>query len=492
MINISAAEKAKWESGRYTKEIKLYFPSLNLTILNNEIYGESMVLKESLFDGNGALEISGCVASSFTIEIRHQPQELKGYLVIASIRIDNGKWMALFRGYVDSVETVKDRSYQKLICYDAMQAFGARNVYYDYYQLGDTFTVKQLRDTICGAVNITQKTQTLANDSMVLNRTVESGQLSFIDAMKAICQINGVFGIINRSGQLEYRKITYWYDVLPYPSDDLFPGDDLYPGSMDSSNHEYIDAYQSIKYEDYEVACINEVIVCEGSSDEEPGSYGTGDNVLLIDDNIFIGDLEEGVKYDIAANIYSNVAEISYRPFDVSVLGRPYIEVGDAVSCYVYDYSSGEPVTYVMAFSILTRTLKGIQWLRDEYSASGEKYQPEIKLDKSGASGGSAVNEIKEDIKEINNSIEDLQGNKQNFIHLDILEPTWDAPEGDIILNSRAVVIDAQDHRSGYQYVMWRRTNNQWEKMQVAQYSQVDLQAGVSDLPTGEIYLVYE
>jgi phosphomannomutase len=98
----------------------------------------------------------------------------------------------------------------------------------------------------------------------------------------------------------------------------------------------------------------------------------------------------------------------------------------------------------------------------------------------------------KEDIKEINNSIEDLQGNKQNFIHLDILEPTWDAPEGDIILNSRSVVIDAQDHRSGYQYVMWRRTNNQWEKMQVAQYSQVDLQAGVSDLPTGEIYLVYE
>ena len=214
--------------------------------------------------------------------------------------------------------------------------------------------------------------------------------------------------------------------------------------------------------------------------------------VLLIDDNIFIGDLEEGVKYDIAANIYSNVAEISYRPFDVSVLGRPYIEVGDAISCYVYDYSSGEPVTYVMAFSILTRTLKGIQWLRDEYTASGEKYQPEIKLDKSGASGGSAVNEIKEDIKEINNSIEDLQGNKQNFIHLDILEPTWDAPEGNIILNSRAVVIDAQDHRSGYQYVMWRRTNNHWEKMQVAQYSQVDLQAGVSDLPTGEIYLVYE
>ena len=117
MINIPSTEKAKWESGRYQKELKLYFSYYGLTIQNSDIYGESMVLKESLFDGNGALDISGCVASSFSVEIRHQDYELKNKIVVASIRIDNGTWYPIFHGHVDSVETVRDRSYQKLTCY---------------------------------------------------------------------------------------------------------------------------------------------------------------------------------------------------------------------------------------------------------------------------------------------------------------------------------------------------------------------------------------
>ena len=486
MIQISDAEKAKWESGKYQKSLKLYFPYLNLTIENSDIYGESMSLKESLFDGNGALEITGCVASCFSIEIRHQSYDLKNLIVIASIRIDNGNWIQLFRGNVDSVETVRDRSYQKLTCYDPIQYLATKNVYYAYDQLNDTFTVKQLRDKIFTFIGIGQKTQTLPNDSIVLNKTIDSGEISFIDAVKAICQLNGMFGIMNRDNQFEYRQLTFWDDDLPYPSAETFPSDDLFPGTIDSPNHTYIDAYQSIKYEDYEVALIDKVTVRDGSSDEEAGVYGSGDNNYLVDSNIFCGELTILDKEAIATNLYNAVSGITYRPFDVSVLGRPYVEVGDAVSCYVYDYSTGSPVTYIMPFNVLTRTLKGIQWLRDEYTASGSQLQPEVILEGSGGASGSAINEVKDDIKDLKEAVEDLDRAKQDFIDLDILQPTWDAPEGHITLNS------IQFENGKYAYQWFRREGNTWRKMYVAHFSQTDLVAGDDRLETGEIYLVYE
>ena len=484
MIQITDAEKRKWESGRYLKELKVYFPSINLTLDNDDIYSESMSLKESLFDGNGALEISGCVSSSFSVEIRHQAQELKNQSIIASIRIDNNNWLTLFRGYVDSVETVRDRSYQKIQCYDALSQYANKNVFLAYNNLNDTFTVKQLRNALFNAVGITQKVQSLPNDSVTLVKTIDSGEIAFIDAVKAVCQINGMFGVINRSGVFEYRQMSTWEDYLPYPSNDLFPSDDVYPGVLNSMSHEYIDAYQSIKYEDYKVASIDKVVIRDTSSDESEGSYGTGNNALYITGNIFLEGLTGITKDTIAENLFNVVWYNEYRPFDAVNLGRPYLEVGDAVTYYVYDYSSGSPVVNIMSYTILTRTLKGIQWLRDEYSAAGEQYQPEIKLESSG-SQSSAINSMKDDIKSIQNAVNDLASGKQDFIDLDILEPTWNASEGHITLNKTQTT-------SGYVYQWYRREGNQWQKMHVAQFSTQDIEPGVTPLPTGEIYLVYE
>ena len=37
-LNFPDADKEKYITGQYLKEIKLYFPQLNLTVLNDEIY----------------------------------------------------------------------------------------------------------------------------------------------------------------------------------------------------------------------------------------------------------------------------------------------------------------------------------------------------------------------------------------------------------------------------------------------------------------------
>lgn len=486
MLPIPDSEKTKWGSGQYLKELRIIFPDIQRVIYNDEIYGESMTLKESLFDGNGAINVSGCISSQFSIEIRHSLNAYVGQRIIAEIRIDGGAWRQLFSGYVDSVETVRDRSYQKLSCYDVIQYKGSTNVISAYESLNDTFTVKQLRDAVFTYLRINQKTQTLPNDLAVLAKNTELTELAAIDVMRALCQMNGMFGIINRDGQFEYRKLFFFYDKLPYPSDELFPASDLYPGEVSEDCHEYIDAYESVKYEEYEVEPITKVTVRDSSSDEQAAEYGTGTNNYLIEGNPLLSGALYSDKEFIAHNVYTTFAGLSFRPFDTNVIGRPYIEVGDAVSLYIYDYSSGEPVTVLLTFNILTRNLKGIQWLKDNYTANGAQYQPEVKIERTSGSDAAAIDSIKNDIKEIDDEIDALNSGKQDFIDLDIQVPTWESTEGHITINK------LQETAGGSVYQGYRMEDGEWVKMLVAQFSQTDLTPGETPLGTGEIYLVYE
>lgn len=92
------------------------------------------------------------------------------------------------------------------------------------------------------------------------------------------------------------------------------------------------------------------------------------------------------------------------------------------------------------------------------------------------------VSEVKETVEEQAGQIEELQRNKQNFIELEIIDPTSSGEVGDIILTER----------SNNALVLWRYENNAWSKKAFAQYSDQDLTPGTSPLGTGEIYLVYE
>ena len=494
MIHISDVDKQKWDNGNSYKSITIVFPNISLALDNNDIYGESMTLSEGLFDGNGELCIYGCISSIFCVDVRFKDAlasvDFKGQYVAVSMTANESSSINLFHGFVYGVETVREKKYIKLTCYDRIGIYQDMDVYSAYHSAfvnSPIVTVKGMRDTICTYLGITQEVQTLVNDTLVITEDESLTELAAINILRAICQINGVFGIINRDGKMEYRKVSVWAGAEPYPSNELYPSADLYPGDYSGDTHEYIEVYKSLGFQDYDVEPIDRVVVRDSANDPQSASAATTlpyTNSLLVEGNMFAEGLNSTQKAAIAQNILDEVGYLVYRPFDGVNRGYPYLEVGDSISYYSALDSA------LMTFSILKRELKGVQWLEDRYTASGEQYQPEVHYEQ--ASNSSDVAEVKEEVKEIQQDISDLESNKQNFIDLDILEPTWDRPEGDIVLNSRAVVLDAQDHRSGYQYVMWRRTNNAWEKMQVAQYSQIDLQAGISDLPTGEIYLVYE
>ena len=486
-INYTNTDKAKYMTGQYLKEIKLRFPQIGLTLFNDELYSESLSLEESIFDGNGELSVIGCISNRFSIEIRNQGVSLKNKAIEVQIRIDGGSWNDLFTGYVDSVETVRDRSYQKLQCYDALYQYQDKNFFPKYNTLPSSFTVKTLRDAFFNYLSVSQESTTLVNDAIVLSKNIEDGEIACIDVIRAICQINGVFGKIDASGVFRYVELSMPSEFLPYPDDNLFPDDDLYP-SKNTGETIYIDKYRNIKYEDYELAPITGVTVRDGASDTEYGQAGTSGNMLLIEGNMLCSGLDSLTKTAIAGGILSRADTFVYQPLEATSVGLPYVNCGDAVAYYVYDYSSGEPVTHVMGFNVLTRYLKGIQWMTDTYSARGDEYQPEvIPVDRSGG-GSKDVEQIKKDISDIEDTIEE-QGEaisgKQDFIDVDILEPSGSASEGHITL------FEVTD--SGHSMYRWyRMENGSWRKMNFARFGTSDLVPGVTDLPTGEIFLVYE
>lgn len=407
-LNYSDSDKEKYMTGQYLKEIKLYFPQLSLTVLNDEIYGESLSLEESIFDGNGELSIVGCISNRFSIEIRNQGTQLKNQSIEVSIRIDGGSWNRLFTGYVDSVETVRDRSYQKLQCYDALYKNQNKNFYDTYAALTFPVTVKTLRDAIFSFTGITQESTTLVNDNIYIPQAIDDGEIAVLDALRAVCEMNGVFGKIDANGVFKYISLEMPSEFLPFPSNEIFPGDDLFPAEP-TYETTYIDKYRNVAFEDYTLANITGVTVRDSASDADYGQYGTGGNMLLIEGNIWCQTLAQQFKNTIAQNIYEKVKDAVYQPFEASTVGLPYTECGDAVAFYVYDYSSGTPVTDIMGFTVLTRYLKGIQWMQDTYSAAGTEYQPEVKFQLEPDTVQNEIESIKSEVSTVKSDLNDKQ-----------------------------------------------------------------------------------
>lgn len=409
-LNFSNTDKAKYKSGQYYKEIRLYFPELSHLYLNKDIYAESMTLEESIFDGNGELSIIGCISNRFSIEVRNQGYQLKNKRVEVEICIDNGSWNRIFTGYVDSVETVRDRSYQKLTCYDALYKYQNKDFYATYSALTFPVTIYNLRNALFSFMGVTQVSQNLPNDFIAIPQTIEDGEISCLDAIRAICQMNGVFGRINAEGYFQYYDLEQPSGTLPYPDTDVYPSESLYPSDGSEGSTDYIDKYKKVSFEDYETAPLTGVTVRDNQSDANVGQYGTTGNMLLIEGNMWCQGLGPVTKETIAENIFTKLEDVVYQPFEAINLGLPWVECGDAVKYYVYDYSSGEPVTDIMGFTVMSRYLKGIQWLEDKYTANGTEYQPEVKP-------VSVENDTAKEVKNLENAVSTIStelGDKQD------------------------------------------------------------------------------
>lgn len=347
------------------KQLIITYPESDTTLTNAEFQTETMSVTESICDQQ-ELQFGCCVASSFEITVLDTVESFKGKTMNVAIRLDGAlKDYDIGKYKVYSDKPTADRRYRQITAYDAMYGVLNAEVSGWYSSLTFPMTLRQFRDSFCNYTGMEQEEITLINDDMVVEKTIDPGELPGKTVIESICEINGCFGHITRAGKLRYVVLEQMIEGL-YPADDLYPSDDLYPadplGTTEVSRSHYI----SCQYEDFICQHIDKLQIRQEENDIGAIS-GTGDNCYIIEDNFLVYGKSTADLQMIADNLLSVIGVVWYRPAQVEARGNPCLEVGDGILLHT---SREDIYTY-----ILQRTLKGIQALRDSYTAEGEEYR---------------------------------------------------------------------------------------------------------------------
>lgn len=386
------------------KQIKISTDDGLFTATNSDIHFEDFELEESLCS-DSELRFGSCEASMVKFQIKNAFIPLIGkWLTITETLEGNADNSFRYGKYkVFSDKPTADREYRDIVAYDAIYDILSADVSAWYNALLPqkeiTVTMKQFRKSFIDYFGIEQEEYktyehwdgwhtdeiVLANDNMVVERTIDPEQLSGKDVITAICEINGCFGHIGRDGKFHYIYLPQAIQGL-YPANNLYPNHapdylpyqqekgSLYP--QDPKGERFGSGnYISCKYEDYVVRHINKIQIRQEENDigttypkTEPSEK---DNCYVIQDNFLVYGKSTEELDEIAKNIYGKITDISYQPFNSECPGNPCFEVGDPVR-FMTKYN-------IVESYILKRTLKGIQGLRDNYSADGaERYSEEV------------------------------------------------------------------------------------------------------------------
>lgn len=370
MLNITEATKAQYRLDNVHKELEIRIPSANLTLNNDNIVKESVNLTESIESGNN-LSFTGCIASVFKVSCVNLSVDVSNaYIEVDILADDTEETVPLFRGYVDEVTNPSHEELTTtLTCYDVLYKISGYDVKSWYDSLTFPITIRNFRNSLCTRLGIQQVDDYLPNDSLAIQKTIEDKTISGLTLLKYICQINGRFGQIGRDGKLIYRHLVEGTEAL-YPREDLYPDNDIFPAdenALESINKAH---YKNVNFEAYRVNTIKRVQLVNKDG-VIAATAGGGPNSFTVYNNPLIYDIATATLNRVATNLYNAVKGLWYTPATVDSIGLPYVECGDFV-LVAARYS-------IIRAYVLTRTLTGIQSLKDKYEAKGTLNQPTYK-----------------------------------------------------------------------------------------------------------------
>lgn len=402
-------------------------------ISNSDIFYETMELTESICSDN-QITFGNCEASIFKITIANINVPLEGkWITVSTILDDKTDEPFVFGTYkVASFKPTADRSRRELIAYDAIKDILSSDMTNWYNGLAFPMSLKKFRDSFFEHLGFEQEETTLTNDEMVVEKTIESDEISGKYILNAICEINGCFGHINRNNKFQYLEIAFNQFGL-YPRNDIYPADDLYPvepSGRKIANNLWI----SCEYEDYLVEKIDTLQIRQKENDIGV-IIGNGENLYVIQDNFLVYGKSSSDLEQIAKNTFNVIKSLSkYRPYSVECLGNPCIEVGDAIRITAK--------SEIIESYVLQRTIKGIQSLRDTYKANGQKVRSQNlnSTQKSIKQLKGKTNEIVRTVEETRIEISDLDKNLSAKIQINasaISSEITRATNAENILSSR-------------------------------------------------------
>lgn len=359
------------------------------SITNANLREEDFELEEIL-NSSEDLNFGECNASKISFSVGYYKTSLVGKELTVKITPSGGSEFQIGKYTVISDNPNDKRSVRKVVAYDKLYEILKKDVTSWYNTLlpneSTTKTLKQFRDSFFTFVGVTQKTQTLPNDNMTVKRTHDPTALTGKTVINKICEINGCFGRINRSGNFEYVFLEEPGQGL-FPSNTLYPADNLYPVRYGMSRT-YTYVYERLKYEDYLVKPINKLIFKDSNGDTQV-SFGNGTNEYIVSDNFLLFDKTNQELGTIGDNMFPKISNRWYRPVEIDTLGDPCLETGDGIRLFTVD--NVEINTYV-----LKRVLHGIQSLKDTFESDGLEYRAN---DRNGISD--QIVQIKDNIRKV-------------------------------------------------------------------------------------------
>ena len=368
------------------KQLSITSDDGQINITNNELHQQKFELTESLCS-ESELVFGSCEASviKFTVSNTFLPMKDKVLTVSMALNKNTNEpyQIGVYRVYSD-VPTA-DRTARDVVAYDFMYdilTVDATNWYANVFPtrevkkedgktetVYDPVTLRYFRDNFFKWLDIEIEQVSLVNDDMLIEKTIDvqlfgenATYITGKDILNSVLEANGCFGHFGRDGKFHFIYLEQSIQGL-YPRNDLYPSDDLYPRDPKSTRIGK-SFYISAEYEDYLVKSIDGLQIREKENDIGVIVGGTSNPYIIEDNFLFYGKGTEELT-GIANNILSKIRGIVYRPFTADCKGNPCLEVGDAIRI---------PTRYEIIESyILSRTLKGIQALRDSLEAQGEE-----------------------------------------------------------------------------------------------------------------------
>ena len=362
------------------KQLVISFDGGELT--NTELHQQNFELIESICS-DSELRFGRCEASEVkfritnTLPLRNKEIEIKTYL-----DGDRSKMFSYGKYKVYSDTLTADKMFRDIIAYDKMHEIINMNVADWYNSLDFPINLNTFRNLFFLHVGVGWDVEDggLMNDDIIIEKTIEPTELSGKTVIEGICELNGCFGRIGRNGRFQFIFLKQNVEGL-YPSNTLYPKDDLFPKkveTIDVGKNTYINC----TYQDFKTKAIDKLQIRKEENDIGV-VVGEGDNTYIIQDNFLVYGKNESDLRNIANRILRNISKISYRPFNANSIGNPCLEPGDVIRLVT---------RYEMVESyILRRKLKGIQALKDNYSADGKE-------------------ELSEKVNSVSNTIVQLKG----------------------------------------------------------------------------------
>lgn len=360
----------------------------NINLTNADLYSESIELQQSLSPDNNIF-LGNCPASVFKFTTSAIATSFKDKEISVSIILNNDANNPFVLGtFIVTEETLSaDKTKKDIIAYDSIYKIINSDVGAWFNGLTFPMTLAMFRNSLFSYIGITQETTTLINDDIVVEKTIDADSISGAEIIKAICEINGVFGHINQDNVFVYKTLS---DSVDY----------TITAQM----------YASCEYADYEVENITQLQIREESGDIGV-VVGVSGNDYIVEDNFLLYGKSSSELTTIATNLLSVIDGISFVPVKIQCIGNPCVEVGDRVEIVK---SNNETIETL----VLQRTIKGLQFLMDEIIAEGDEIYPDnvngINVEIKQLKGKSNV--LERSIEETRSTIRDVEQGLQTEI----------------------------------------------------------------------------